>query len=246
MTEPLLHPPVLLYHSLEELGVGDGSGAKLFERQMAYLAHNGYRTLTPAQFVVAINDSVWDPKSLLLTFDDGFMDFYTDAFPVLRQSGLTATVFLISDVVEQGLDAWKGPQYPVTPPVMGWREVRELAEQGIGFGSHGVTHSKLGALKGAQLADEAVRSKVAIERELGAGIQLFSYPYGDCSEATRSAVEAAGYAAALGVSPRESQRFEVFRRIIRPARTSIPFRLRVSGAYPALRRSLHAVRGDAL
>jgi peptidoglycan/xylan/chitin deacetylase (PgdA/CDA1 family) len=245
VTDSLRHPPVLIYHSIAELGGSAMAGRALFGRQMAYLARSGYRTLTPGQFVKAVDEAAWAPKSILLTFDDGYLDVFSDALPILREAGLTATVFLVSDVVDHGLEAWRGPRYPVMPPLMGWSEVLEMADKGICFGSHSASHVHLGGLDADELADEVVRSKAVIEERLDQQIDSIAYPFGDCDNAARSAVRSAGYSAAFGVSPKESQRFEVFRRVIKPARTSVPFRLRVSGAYAPLRRALHIVKGDS-
>lgn len=102
----------------------------------------------------------------------------------------------------------------------------------------------LGGLGAEELAAETAHSKALLEERLDQEVLLFSYPYGDCSEAARAATQAAGYAAAFGVSPKVSVRYEVFRRVVRSARTSPPFRLRVSAAYPALRRLSHLMRGE--
>lgn len=243
VTDRLMHPPVQLYHSVAELGAA-GAGRRLFERQIAYLARNGYRTLTPAEFVHAIDEAAWPRKSLLLTFDDGYLDFYTHAFPILRDAGLSATVFLVCDVLEGGADAWRGPHPVPIPPTMNWPQVLEMRRHGMHFGSHGLSHAPLGGLGAKELADETAGSKAALERGLGEEVLLFAYPYGDCSERARAAAEAAGYAGALGVSPAQSRRYEIFRRVVRPAATTLPFRLRVSAAYPLLRGMSHVVRGD--
>lgn len=244
MTDRLMHPPVQLYHRVAELGAA-GAGRRLFERQIAYLARNGYRTLTPAEFVHAIDEATWSRKSLLLTFDDGYLDFYTHAFPILRDAGLSATVFLVCDVLEGRADAWCGPHPIPMPPTMDWPQVLEMRRHGIHVGSHGLSHAPLGGLGAKELADETAGSRAALERGLGEEVLLFAYPYGDCTESARAAVESAGYAAAFGVSPAESRRYEIFRRVVRPAATTLPFRLRVSAAYRPLRRMSHLVRGDS-
>jgi peptidoglycan/xylan/chitin deacetylase (PgdA/CDA1 family) len=241
----LAHPPVLLYHSVEELGAGALEGRRLFERQVAHLVRGGYRTLSPADFVRAIDEGVWPDKSILLTFDDGYRDFHDHAYPVLRDAGLEATVFLVCDVLEGRTQVWRGPQPPWMPPLMGWSEVLELREAGVHFGSHGLSHALLGELGAEELAEEAEESKALLERRLETDVVLFSYPYGDCTARASAAVEAAGYAAALGVSPHRSSRYEIFRRIVRPARTTLPFRLRVSAAYGPLRAVSHVARGDS-
>jgi peptidoglycan/xylan/chitin deacetylase (PgdA/CDA1 family) len=244
VTEGLSHPPVLMYHDLEELGAG-GAGRRLLERQMVYLARHGYRTLTADGFMRAIDEGEWAPKSLLLTFDDGYRDFATEVYPILRDTGFTATVFLVADAIDGVATQWSGPRPARMPATMGWPEALALRGQGVSFGSHGLSHALLGGLAADELVEETAGSKARLEERLGEEVALFSYPYGDCSDAARAAVESAGYSAAFGVSPKVSERFEVFRRVVRPARSTFPFRLRVSRAYPALRRALHLVRGEA-
>jgi peptidoglycan/xylan/chitin deacetylase (PgdA/CDA1 family) len=245
---PLRHPPVLIYHSVAELAADDSgrSGKDLFERQMEYLARSGYRTLTPDEFISAMKLGRWPVKSLLITFDDGYGDFYEHAVPSLRKYGFSAVVFLIADVVDGGLDAWAGPRPHAVPPSMTWSQVEELQQERVFFGSHGKSHHLLTQLDAAQLAEEVVGSKKELESKLGVEVSMFAYPYGDCSEETKAAVKAAGYEVAFGLNFGDPDRFEIPRRAVPPARTVVPFALRVSAAYPLLRRAARLVRGPVL
>lgn len=245
MTDRLDHPPVLLYHSIAELAGTPEGARRSFEMQMAYLARSGFTALAPAEFVRGLDEGEWPERSVLITFDDGYLDFRDVALPILKAYGMSATMFLVHDGLDGGTAAWRGPMYPVMPDTLGWDDVLAMRGEGVHFGSHGKSHVQLGKVDGEELRSEIVDSKRLLEERLGDEVTLFSYPYGSCSQAARAQVEAAGYSAGFGVSPRRSTRFEVFRRIVKPERTLLPFKLRVSAAYQTLRCVRHPFRGDS-
>jgi hypothetical protein len=107
----------------------------------------------------------------VLTFDDGYRDFYTHAFPVLRQCGFAATVFLPTDFIGNGRPGLCCKEHLI------WEEVRELAGQGITFGSHTHTHPQLKGLSRSAIVQELRRSRNIIEDKLGSAVTEFSYPY---------------------------------------------------------------------
>ncbi len=238
------HPPVLLYHSIAELGETLEAGACAFRAQMEHLARAGYRSLTPNEFLQGLDTGEWPRRAVFITFDDGYLDFHDVAWPVLREFGLNATVFLVHDGLEGGIQAWTGPTYPVMPPLLSWAEVLEMQGKGVYFGSHTLSHPELTKAGMEVLTAEIAGSKRALEERLGEEVALFSYPYGGAPPAAPQAVQDAGYRAAFGVAPAAPTRFELFRRIVKPARTLVPFRLRVSRAYEPLRCILHVSRGE--
>ncbi|MDZ4168690.1 MAG: polysaccharide deacetylase family protein [Coriobacteriia bacterium] len=244
MTDRPQHPPVLLYHSIAELAPTPDAGARAFRSQIALLKRSGYHTLTPAEFLTGLDDGEWPRRSIFLTFDDGYLDFHDVAWPILQEFGMTATVFLVHDALEGGIEAWRGPTYPVMPPVCGWDKVLAMRGQGVYYGSHTLSHVELNHAEPAEVVEQVTRSKSLLEQRLGDEVALFSYPYGAASSEARAAVEAAGYEAAFGVSPAAPTRFELFRRIVKPAKTLTSFRLRVSRAYEPLRCALHVTRGE--
>lgn len=246
--QSLRHPPVLIYHSVAELAAEDSgrAGKDLFERQMQYLARGGYRTLVPDEFLSAMKTGSWPAKSVFITFDDGYSDFYEHAFPVLREHGFSATVFLIADVIDGGMVAWEGPHPHATPTTMDWSEIEELQQNRIFFGSHGKAHRLMTQLDADGLAEETAGSKKVLEGRLGVEVPMFAYPYGDCSDETKAAVEAAGYEVAFGLNFGDPDRFEIPRRAIPPAHTVVPFVLRVSSVYPLLQWAARIVRGPVL
>ena len=120
-------------------------------------------------------------KLVCLTFDDGFRDFYTEAFPVLREHDFTATMFLptafIGDERRQFRPSTINSQLSTTKDCLTWSEVRELRQAGIHFGSHTVNHPKLVELDWPQIRSELSNSKSEIEQQLGEPVTSFCYPY---------------------------------------------------------------------
>ncbi len=170
-----LRVPILMYHSVSEQSdpsrhpYYDGNTSpRIFAHHMSFLRESAYSSVdvaTALDFLQAGNNV---KKPVVITFDDGYRDIYTDAFPNLVENGLTATVFLATGLVGTRKDGRE---------CLTWREVRELYSQGIEFGSHTVNHPELVRLGPKEVEEEIGRSKDAIEQKLGAPVKSFSYPY---------------------------------------------------------------------
>lgn len=168
---------ILMYHSISE-----GSGPTciapgVFRQQLEVLAGLGYTTVSMAE-VAAWRDGRRElpARPVVLTFDDGFVDFAENAMPVLRSHGFKATVFLPSGKVGGAAD-WRGAEEP-PQPLMDWTTVRELADEGIEFGAHSVTHCALTSLPPDQLRQEIGDSVAALEHRLGRSCTSFAPPFG--------------------------------------------------------------------
>jgi peptidoglycan/xylan/chitin deacetylase (PgdA/CDA1 family) len=163
--------PILMYHSisLAEERVHPyyriNTLPEVFADQMRFLATQGYRAISLEE----LTDKEPDGKSVVITFDDGYSDFYFKAFPILEQYGFRATVFLATAYVEG--EPFSGR------PCLNWEQIRELNGAGIAFGSHTHTHPQLSNLERPAIIQELQRSKGIIEDRLGCAVTLFSYPY---------------------------------------------------------------------
>jgi len=170
--------PILMYHSVSDSLFGKSHpyyqincSPPVFARQMRWLRQNGYRTLNLTQMWTAMETGQDVSKTVVITFDDGYRDFYTDAFDAMRQCGFTATIFLATDRIQNTPVRIDGVDY------LTWSEVAELHKAGIQFGSHTVSHPDLRSLSPEQIEYELGCSKETIEQKLGAPVESFSYPF---------------------------------------------------------------------
>jgi peptidoglycan/xylan/chitin deacetylase (PgdA/CDA1 family) len=170
--------PILMYHSISDNLFGKShpyfqinTVPEVFSKQMRWLRHHGYRTLDTKELVNGLENREDLSKTVVITFDDGYRDFYTDAVHVLKQCGFTATIYLATDRIKDEALRVEGAEY------LTWREVRELHREGIRFGSHTVTHPDLRSLGPEEIEYELGYSKETIEDKLGAAVDSFAYPF---------------------------------------------------------------------
>jgi peptidoglycan/xylan/chitin deacetylase (PgdA/CDA1 family) len=187
--------PILVYHSIAAHRAGQNGEQReldvdttIFKTQMAYLASRGYQVISFPALVDALEHGTGvPPRSVVITFDDGWETQYAVAFPILRQLHFTATFFIFSQPI--GVD----------PGYMTWAQVKELQTAGMTIAAHSRTHPKL-TLPNVSLAGEVAGSRGDIQRELGRAPDIFAYPYGIWDDRVASAVRAAGFQAARALS----------------------------------------------
>jgi len=192
-------PRCLLYHSLVARPVRDAAeltiGVDLFDAHLAHLAATGRRIVDAGQMAADLGMGAAEPRTVAITFDDGFADNHDLALPVVIQHGITITVFIAANVLTGRTVA----EMPARPLDLG--RVREmLASNHVTFGCHGASHRRLRGLPPSVLRDEIVGAKAHLEDLLGRAVMLFAYPYGapdSFDSATRATVRAAGFSAAF-------------------------------------------------
>jgi peptidoglycan/xylan/chitin deacetylase (PgdA/CDA1 family) len=189
--------PILLYHSVDTSNSVISVYPEQFKRQMRYLKEQGYRTIPLAHYVDCLRTGAKaPPKSVVITFDDGFKNNYTEAFPILKRNGYTATIFLSTGQVG-GKSTWE--RHPSIPelPMLSWDEITEMSDYGIWFESHAHRHCFMSQLSEDEARQELMESKAKIEGATGRKVNFFCHPYGDWSERTKQLVKECGYLAAF-------------------------------------------------
>ncbi|NQT00247.1 MAG: polysaccharide deacetylase family protein [Candidatus Omnitrophica bacterium] len=143
----------------------------LFESQMKYLCDNQYNVLSCTQALrYLINRENIPPKTIAITFDDGYKDNYTNALPVLKKYNFPATLFLTADLLRD---------YSGRENFLSRSELLEMKDSGIiDFGCHGLTHRALTLLDEQRLNEEIRTARQRLEEITGGKIELFAYPFG--------------------------------------------------------------------
>jgi len=170
--------PILMYHSIadeDETGVQPyyrtTTTPSVFALHMKHLSEHGYSTMNVAEAVKFLQNGSLTKKYAVITFDDGYSNFYRHAFPILSRYHFSATVFLPTAYIGAQPIQFKGKD------CLTWNEVRELRKHGVRFGSHTVTHPQLTSLDAAAVRTEIVRSKQTLEDNLDEAVDSFAYPY---------------------------------------------------------------------
>src|SRR5262249_30978215 len=148
-----------------------------FAQQLRYLRDSGFRTVSLGEWRRA--KDTWTPlpgRCVMLTFDDGFRDFASNAWPLLRRYGFDATLFVPTAYVGSA-NVWHA-SYGESPPLLTWDQLRTIRGEGVVIGSHSVTHPMMTALTPNEIVREAARSRTTLERELGAPVTSLAYPHG--------------------------------------------------------------------
>lgn len=171
--------------------------ASSFRAQMAYLAAFGYRVISlDAAIAGLFHGAPLAPRSVVLSFDDGYQGFIEHALPALQRHDFPAAVFMVSGLVGRRSE-WLAADGRGDTPMLDAAGLRELHAAGITIGSHTVSHPKLSQLDAARIDAELRHSKASLEDLLGAPVEHLCYPFGDYDARVRDAALAAGYRSGL-------------------------------------------------
>jgi peptidoglycan/xylan/chitin deacetylase (PgdA/CDA1 family) len=224
---------ILLYHRVADDGDPLAITPRRFGEQMDHLAGEEYSVVDLAAAVELLDAGATEPRTIGLTFDDGFADLRDAALPVLARHGFRATVFVTTGVTD-GRSSF--PWYERQPPVLGWDEIRDLDRDGtFRFEAHTVSHPNLLELDDGRAAAEITDCGRELSSHIGRPVSLFAYPAGLYGARERRLAQAAGYAAAVscepGVNGPDSDRFALRRRQIDAHDTLLDFRAKIGGGH---------------
>ncbi|MDH3454596.1 MAG: polysaccharide deacetylase family protein, partial [Desulfuromonadales bacterium] len=165
-----------------------------FRAHLELLAQQGFNVLKLSQVVELLQQGLLLPqRCAVITVDDAYRSFLSGAWPLLKEYGYPATLFVSTDTVGKG-------------GYLDWQELRLLQAEGVEIGNHSASHAYLldrlvsenEADWTARISEELVRSQQDFENQLGSSPKLFAYPYGEFSPELVELVKAAGFAAAFG------------------------------------------------
>ena len=222
--------PIVMYHHVdikEHKDLNTVSPAS-FEHQMDFIKKNGYHVISLDALVEAIKENKPMPhKSVVITFDDGYDDNYSYAYPILKQRQFPATIFLISDFI--GKEGY-----------LDWSQIKEMLKNGVSFGSHTRHHAYLPGVKNiGMLMDEIEQSKNIIERNLGQKVNYFCYPFGGFNPVVKEIVKQSGYKAAVttnrGFERYNKDLYEIKRVRFKDKDSDLVMRFKLSGFYNLFR-----------
>jgi len=195
---PIKHPikiPIIMYHYVEYVKDPDDTIRKKlnttpaqFEKQLISLKKNNYETYFVKDIPDIINGLVdYSTQSAVLTFDDGYKDFYSNAFPLLKKYHMRGTIYIIQNDIGK-------------PEFLSHRQIQEMLDSLlIEVGSHTLTHAYLKTMSDNAAKKQIVESKKKLEEEFNIKVETFAYPNGAFNQKTVELVKEASYSAAVSV-----------------------------------------------
>lgn len=189
---PCKRVPILMYHHIMDSATAKKIGAtnlnvppEIFRQQMDYLIGKGYSIVGLNQLPSMIAGNALQSKPVVLTFDDGYRDFFDSAYGILREKNLKATVFVISQFIG-------GARY------LEWWQIKEMVDSGlILIGDHTLNHPSLPKLTKEEEFNQIVSAKNVIEQNTGVRVNLFAYPYGGVNQNSRDILKENGFIGAV-------------------------------------------------
>lgn len=188
--------PLLMYHHIaipppnaDVIRLDLSVWPERFEEQLAYFAGQGYQTVTlQAVYDAVVKRTPLPPKSIVLTFDDGYDDNYVNALPLLKKYNFIGTFYIATGLIGRA-------------GYMTWEQVAGLAQAGMDVQSHSISHPNLPGKKLAFVRKELAESKQRLEAVTGRPVLFFCYPGGAYDAQTIQVLQEVGYLSATTTKP---------------------------------------------
>ncbi len=197
---PSVRVPILYYHRVEDhLSPDKGISPRAFAAQMGYLRKKNFQSISFEQLAdYFIKGRPLPSRPVILSFDDGYLDNFTRAYPILKQNGFRATIFLVSDYIGRRSE-WAGCTGEDVAPLMSREQLLTLVREGFEPGGHTRLHSDLTAVPFEEARREVEEGKQALENLLQRPIRSFAYPFGNFNPEVVELVREAGFTSARTV-----------------------------------------------
>ncbi|OQX21594.1 MAG: hypothetical protein BWK75_02830 [Candidatus Altiarchaeales archaeon A3] len=198
-----------------------------FEKQMKFLRKHSYDVVSLHELLKLINNNENLKKKVVITFDDGYEDNYTKAFPIMKKYDIPASIFMVASLVGR-------------KDFLSWDQLREMSENNIDIGGHTMTHAKLSEIKDEQrLRYELYDSKKVLEKGLKKNVDFFAYPFNsEFDDKIIKIIKDSGYKAACdgNIGNKYPDSIYTLRRTGVGIVSKNLFRIKVSGYWPWIER----------
>lgn len=188
---------VVALHRVNDVNAGDGLtlSPEQFEDHCHFLA-DSFDVVPLDQIVGRLEQGASFDRHVAITFDDGYLDNFEIAAPILTRYGLPATFFVTTGFIGTETVAPWDRHMATAPGWMNWDQVRGLHDQGFAIGAHTVDHLDLGEIAGDTARKQLTDSRDTLRERLGTGVEFFAYPFGrreNMSEENRALVREVGF-----------------------------------------------------
>lgn len=186
--------PILMYHYVGENPNPQDTGRDFLsitptklEEQFTYLKNNGYTTISLDELYGIFNNQIPMPgKPIVLTFDDGYIDFFTTAYPILAKYNFHAVSFIPTGLIGTGY-------------YMNWDQIKEIQNSGlITFEGHTVSHPTLTVINPTEALREMREGREALQSKTGYPVNFIAYPYGTTNYHVQELAKQAGFVGGVG------------------------------------------------
>ena len=179
---------VLNYHKVVDEHMSLSVPLADFEQHMKWLKEYGYTSITPEElYEFIVNGSELPEKPVLITFDDGYKDNYTNAYPIMKKYGFKGTIFVVTGFLG------------VYGNYMTWEQAKELADNGFSIESHTYSHKSMTEASDEEISKELTKSRDTIKNKLGIDADFMAYPTGTYNLHIAELVQKAGYKGAFTI-----------------------------------------------